>query len=83
MRNFYETGTTAGIMAKHARRLKVLLQPLDAASAPEQMNLPGFGFHSLKGKLKGFYSVTVNGNWRLIFQFEGEDAILVNYLDYH
>jgi proteic killer suppression protein len=70
-------------MVRHARRLKVLLQLLDAANAPEQMNLPGFGFHQLKGKLKGFYSVTVNENWRIIFQFEGEDAVLVNYLDYH
>ncbi len=70
-------------MAKHARRLKVLLQVLDAANAPEQVNLPGFGFRPLKGKLKGFYAITVNGNWRIIFQFEGEDAILVNYLDYN
>ena len=83
LRKFYESGSTAGIMVKHARRLKTLLQLLDAANAPERMNLPGLGFHPLKGKLKGFYAVTVNGNWRVMFRFDGEDAILVNYLDYH
>lgn len=47
------------------------------------MNAPGFGLHALKGDLKGHWSVTVNGNWRLTFRFEGEDAILVDYQDYH
>ena len=45
--------------------------------------MPGMRFHALKGQEKGYYSVTVNGNWRVIYQFEGNDAILVNYLDYH
>lgn len=83
LREFYETGSTAGITVNHSRKLKILLQALDAARAPEQMNLPGFGYHRLQGNLKGYYSVTVNANWRIIFQFEGEDASLVNYLDYH
>ena len=47
------------------------------------MNMPGWGLHSLSGDLAGFYAVTVNGNWRVVFTFEGEDAILVDYLDYH
>ena len=80
---FYQTGSKAGIQAAHERRLKVLLQTLDAATGAEDMNLPGFRLHKLKGKEKEFYSVTVQANWRIIFKFEGEDALLVDYLDYH
>jgi proteic killer suppression protein len=48
------------------------------------MNLPGWGLHPLKGKdLKGHYSLTVNGNWRMTFTFEGVDTVLVDYQDYH
>jgi toxin HigB-1 len=56
---------------------------LDAASRPEDLNLPGMRFHKLKGSYKKYYAVTVNGNWRIIYSFEKTDAILVNYLDYH
>ncbi len=56
---------------------------MDASIQPEDMNLPGMRFHPLKGDLKNHYSVTVNGNWRVIFAFDGQDAILVDYLDYH
>lgn len=80
---FYETGSTAKINAQHADKLHDILQVLDAATAPEEMNLPGLKFHGLKGDLKGFYAVTVRANWRLIFKFEGQDAILVDYQDYH
>lgn len=80
---FYDTGSTVGIQSKHANKLHDILQALDAATAPEQMNFPGFGFHKFKGELNKFYAVTVSGNWRLIFGFEGKNAILVNYLDYH
>jgi proteic killer suppression protein len=80
---FYETGSTAKINAQHADKLHDILQVLDAATAPEEMNLPGLKFHGLKGGLKGFYAVTVSANWRVIFKFEGQDAILVDYQDYH
>jgi len=83
LKHFYTTGSTAGIQAKHAKRLKVLLQLLNASIKPEDMNLPGFSFHGLKGNKKNYFSVTVNRNWRLIFKFDGEDAISVDYLDYH
>ena len=83
LRLFYETGSTAKIQAKHADKLHDILQALDFATAPEQMNFPGLDFHKLSGDLKGYYSVTVNKNWRVIFMFEGKDAILVNYIDYH
>jgi len=80
---FYETGSTAKINTQHADKLHDILQVLDVAMAPEEMNLPGLKFHVLKGDLKGFYAVTVRANWRIIFKFEGQDAILVDYQDYH
>lgn len=83
LKNFYSTGSKAGIIPEHAKRLQVILQLLDAANCPERLNLPGFGLHKLKGKLKDYFAVTVRANWRVIFQFEGEDAVLLDYLDYH
>ena len=80
---FYDTGSTAKIQKKHANKLHNILQALDFAAAPEQMRFPGTGFHALKGKLGSFYSVKIDANWRIIFAFEGKDAILVDYLDYH
>jgi len=56
---------------------------LTQAEAPEDMNLPGWSLHALKGDLSGYWAVTVNGNWRLIFRFEGNDVFDVDYLDYH
>ncbi|MCW5588380.1 MAG: type II toxin-antitoxin system RelE/ParE family toxin [Legionellales bacterium] len=83
LKKFYETGSKAGIQPKHAEVLSMLLLQLTSAIKPEDMNTPGNYFHSLQGDLAQYYSVKVSGNWRLIFQFEGQDAILVDYLDYH
>jgi len=83
LKKFYETGNKSGIIPAHAKRLKVLLQLLDAASAPKKLNLPGLDFHMLLGNLKSFYSIAVRANWKIIFKFEKGNAILVNYLDYH
>lgn len=83
LRNFYLSGDKSGIIADHTRKLQVILQLLDAANSPDKLNLPGFGFHKLKGNLKNFYSVTVRANWRIIFQFDDQDAVLVDYIDYH
>ena len=83
LKKFFETGSTAGIVTQHKNRLKIILSRLDAAVKPDDLDLPGMRFHPLKGKDKGFYSVTVNGNWRVIYKFEDTDAILVDYLDYH
>ena len=80
---FFLTGKKSGIQAVHARRLQIMLTLLNVVKAPQAMNVPGFGLHPLKGDLKGHWAVTVNGNWRLTFRFEGEDAILVDYQDYH
>lgn len=73
----------AGIQPKHANTLGMLLLQLASATKPEDMQTPGNGFHPLQDNLKGYYSVKVNGNWRIIFQFEDENAILVDYMDYH
>lgn len=80
---FFKTGSKAGIQPKHAKRLTIQLTTLDAAKAPQDMAAPGWNLHPLKRDLDGHYAVTVNGNWRLTFTFEGEDAILVDYQDYH
>lgn len=83
LERFFLTGSKAGIQPKHAGRLEEQLTVLNVARRPEQMNIPGWHLHPLKGKLAGHWSVRVNGNWRLLFRFEGEDAILVDYRDYH
>lgn len=80
---FYDTGSTAKIQRKHADKIHDILQALDFATSPEQMNLPGLAWHKLSGKLKDYYSVKVSGNWRIIFGFDKKDAVLVDYLDYH
>ena len=77
------TGKKTGIQAVHARRLQIMLTILDAVKTLQAMSAPGFGLHALKGNLKAHWAVTVNGNWRLTFRFEGEDAILVDYQDDH
>lgn len=78
-----QTGSKAGILPKHASRLRRLLTALDLASGPQDMAAPGNHLHSLSGALAGHWSVRVNGNWRLTFAFDGEDVILVDYQDYH
>ena len=80
---FFATGKKGGIQPHHSAKLGRLLAVLNAASAPEAMNLPGFGWHPLSGDLASHWAVSVNGNWRLTYSFEGADAILVDYQDYH
>lgn len=80
---FFERGTKAGIQAAHASKLSRQLARLDEAQKPQDMNVPGWGLHPLKGDLADHWAVTVNGNWRMTFVFDGVDAELVDYLDYH
>jgi len=80
---FFRLGTKAGIQAHHAAKLRIMLTALDVAKKPDDMNAPAWRFHRLSGDRKGFFSIIVNGNWRLIFGFDGKDAELVDYLDYH
>lgn len=80
---FFRTGSKAGIQAKHAQKLSLQLALLNTAKQPEDLNAPGWRLHPLRGELNGHWAVMVSGNWRLTFKFEGEDAILVDYQDYH
>ncbi len=80
---FFRTGSKAGIQPQHAGRLRILLTALDAARGPADMDAPGWKLHPLSGNLAGHWSVWVNGNWRLTFTFEGTNAVLVDYQDYH
>jgi proteic killer suppression protein len=80
---FFTTGSKAGIQPAHASRLNRQLFALNRAEVAAEMNFPGWRLHELMGYLSGHWSVRVNGNWRLTFRFEGEDAILVDYRDYH
>ena len=80
---FFETGSKAGIQPRHAARLGNQLDQLYVARSAGDMNLPGWKLHKLSGDLADHWSVWVNGNWRMTFTFDGEDAILVDYRDYH
>ena len=77
------TGSKAGIQPKHSERLGKQLFALDNAKSEKDMNAPGWKLHPLHGDLEGHWAVSVSGNWRLTFRFEGEDAVLVDYQDYH
>jgi len=80
---FLESGSKSGIQAQHADRLRLVLAQLSAATAPEDMGLPGLRLHPLKGDRKGTWSVWVSGNWRVTFNFVGKDADAEDYEDYH
>jgi len=80
---FFLTGSKAGIQPSQATKLNEQLTVLNAATRPAQMNVPGWQFHPLTGDFAGHWAVSVNGNWRLTFTFEDEDAVLVDYRDYH
>lgn len=83
LQSFFQTGSKAGIQPQHASKLARQLARLDVAKAAADVNVPGWGLHALAGDLAGHFSIKVNGNWRLTFKFEGEDAVLVDYQDYH
>jgi proteic killer suppression protein len=78
---FFRTGSKAGIQSKHTDKLRLQLFALDNASLPGDMNAPRWKLHRLAGELKDRWAVSVSGNWRLTFKFEGEDAVLVDYED--
>jgi proteic killer suppression protein len=81
--DFYETGGKAGIIARQAKRLKLILIALDTAVTIGDMDLPGFALHQLRGRKAGRWSVSVNGNWRVTFEFRDGNAYVVDYEDYH
>jgi len=83
LEDFFRTGSTRGIQAAHAKKLRMQLAALDTAHLIEDMNIPGYRLHPLKGSRKGFWSINVNGNWRVTFEFSSGNAHVVNYEDYH
>ncbi|MBI3249524.1 MAG: type II toxin-antitoxin system RelE/ParE family toxin [Deltaproteobacteria bacterium] len=83
LERFFLTGSKAGIQVQQAERLRLILGRLNAATAPEDMRLPGVDLHQLKGDRKGTWAVKVSGNWRITFTFVGKDADAVDYEDYH
>jgi proteic killer suppression protein len=83
LERFFVAGSKKGILPEHAEKIARILDRLDASISPIDMNLPGYRLHELKGKDVGTWSVTVNANWRITFKFEGQDAVVVDYRDYH
>ncbi len=83
LERFFLRGTTAGIQAKHAQRLRLILGRLNVAREPRDMGLPGLRLHPLTGERKGTWAVSVSGNWRVTFAFSGPDVVDVDYEDYH
>ena len=80
LERFFTSGGKAGIQARHADRLRLILGRLSVATTPGDMRLPGW---ELQGPRKGTWAVTVSGNWRIIFAFDGRDVGSVDYEDYH
>ena len=83
LKRLYGDDDPRGVGAEYAAKLRDILARLDAARAVDDMDLPGFRLHPLKGEMKGFWAVTVRANWRVIFRFAGFDTFDVDYLDYH
>ena len=83
LQRFFERGIKSGIQSKHAQRLRLQLTALDSALTIEDMDIPGYRLHKLKGKAKNHWSIWVNGNWRLTFEFRDGDVHILNYEDYH
>lgn len=80
---FYESGSSSGIQAHHRQKLRMQLVALDTATVIDDLDLPGYHLHPLKGDMKGLWSIEVNKNWRLTFEFKAGDVYIVNYEDYH
>jgi toxin HigB-1 len=83
LKRLYERDDRSGIRPDLADTIQEILTVLDHAANPRELDLPGYRLHPLKGDLKGFWSVTVRANWRIIFRFEGVDAFDVELIDYH
>jgi toxin HigB-1 len=83
LKKFYETGSVVGVQSSHLNRLKMILTALDTSVEISDMDIPGFKLHPLKGKLKGRWSVSVSGNWRITFEFREGNTYVLDYEDYH
>lgn len=83
LKSLYGGRTARRVAPEHVQKLLDILAVLDRSCGPDDMDLPGFRLHPLKGDLKGHYSVSVSGNWRVTFRFEDGHAVDVDYVDYH
>lgn len=83
LRRFFESGSLAGIQPAHAKRLRMQLAALDTAQTIKDMDIPGFRLHALKGSESGRWSIAVNGNWRVTFEFRDGHVHIIDYEDYH
>ena len=83
LQQFFEKGTKKGIQSGHATKLRMQLTALDTAHTLEDMDIPGYRLHQLKGRNKNLWSIMVNGNWRITFEFEAGHVYIANYEDYH
>jgi toxin HigB-1 len=83
LQRFYESGSTKGIQVEHSNKLRMQLTALNTATSIEDMNIPGYRLHELKGNRRGIWSVSVSGNWRITFEFRDGNAYILNYEDYH
>ncbi len=83
LRVLFTEGNQRGVRPHHVNRLRLILARLQASQSAADMDLPGLRLHALKGSLEGHYAVSVSGNWRVTFRFQGPDAADVDYLDYH
>ena len=83
LQDFYEKSTSSDIQPQHKQKIKMQLVALDTATLIDDMDLPGFRLHPLKGNMKGLWSIDVNKNWRITFEFKAGDVYIVNYEDYH
>lgn len=80
---FYEKGDASKLQSQHVSKIRLILTRLDAVKTPEELNVPGYGLHQLKGNLKNSWSVKVDKNYRIIFKIENEQVQEIDYIDYH
>lgn len=83
LEKFFETGNARGIQSNHSKKLRMQLAVLDTSQTIEDVDVPGYQLHPLKGTRKGIWSISVNGNWRVTFEFIDGNVYIVNYEDYH
>ncbi|MDE3185861.1 MAG: type II toxin-antitoxin system mRNA interferase toxin, RelE/StbE family [Bacteroidota bacterium] len=80
---FYEKGDASKLQFQHVSKIRLILTRLDAATLPEELNVPGYSLHQLKGEFKGFWAIKIDKNFRIIFRIENKNTLDVDYIDYH
>lgn len=83
LKRLYDHGDPGKVRSEQVKRITLALADLDAADRPSDLNLPGYRLHPLKGDLRGFWSISISANWRLIFRLQEGDAYDVDLIDYH